>query len=636
MESVGEKMNDFIIGTAGHVDHGKTSLIKALTDIDTDRTPQEKKRGLSIELGFAYMDLSTGQRVGIVDVPGHESFLKNMVSGAIGMDLVLLVVDVNEGIMPQTYEHLSILKLLGIEDMIVVMTKVNGVSIEKITSCRTAIEHFLTSFGFNSERTQVPVIPVDSLANTGIGELKAEIEKYARYFARKNEVAKLPRLNVDRSFSLKGIGTIVTGTLLSGRLTINDEIWVYPLRKKVKIRQLHVHDQPVSQVTTGQRVAIQLSGVKVSDVPKGSVLSCVENVEASYMLNTYVTNIQSQATLTHWQRVHLHVGTQTIQGRVVPLNQEEIAPDESDFVQLRLEQPVIVFPGDRFILRSYSPVTTIAGGIVLNTTVTKSRRNDQLILEELTYRLAADNKKLVLFLLKKAGEIVSFQSLSERSQMEEVALEQTLSQLEKDGQIMSKSTSLITKERFTLLKQELIDYLDELYETNQRVQGVTLTDLFRVFVAIPSIWIEVILEDLITDGTVVKQEDIYMLPREEPHMEVEWLRNLDAFLNQQGLKATTWQTLKEKFPDIALLDSKERQSYIYFVDRQHIVGVTYLNHQIERVIDYLEKNRTISVAECRDLLDVNRQQSLQLLEAMDKQGWTKRVDNQRLLIKKRR
>lgn len=636
MESVGEKMNDFIIGTAGHVDHGKTSLIKALTDIDTDRTPQEKKRGLSIELGFAYMDLSTGQRVGVVDVPGHESFLKNMVSGAIGMDLVLLVVDVNEGIMPQTYEHLSILKLLGIEDMIVVMTKVNEVSIEKITSCRTAIEYFLTSFGFNNERTQVPVIPVDSLANTGIGELKAEIEKYARHFARKNEVAKLPRLNVDRSFSLKGIGTIVTGTLLSGRLTINDEIWVYPLRKKVKIRQLHVHDQPVSQVTTGQRVAIQLSGVKVSDVPKGSVLSCVENVEASYMLNTYVTNIQSQPTLTHWQRVHLHIGTQTIQGRVVPLNKEEIAPDESDFVQLRLEQPVIVFPGDRFILRSYSPVTTIAGGIVLNTTVTKSRRNDQLILEELTYRLAADNKKLVLFLLKKAGEIVSFQSLSERSQMEEVALEQTLSQLKKDGLIMSKSTSIITKERFTLLKQELIDYLDELYETNQRVQGVTLTDLFRVFVAIPSIWIEAILEDLITDGTVVKQEDIYMLPREEPHMEVEWLRNLDAFLNQQGLKATTWQTLKEKFPDIALLDSKERQSYIYFVDRQHIVGVTYLNHQIERVIDYLEKNRTISVAECRDLLDVNRQQSLQLLEAMDKQGWTKRVDNQRLLIKKRR
>ncbi|QZN89379.1 selenocysteine-specific translation elongation factor [Vagococcus lutrae] len=629
-------MNDFIIGTAGHVDHGKTSLIKALTDIDTDRTPQEKKRGLSIELGFAYMDLSTGQRVGIVDVPGHESFLKNMVSGAIGMDLVLLVVDVNEGIMPQTYEHLSILKLLGIEDMIVVITKVNEVSIEKITSCRTAIEHFLTSFGFNNEGTQVPVIPVDSLANTGIGELKAEIEKYARHFARKNEVAKLPRLNVDRSFSLKGIGTIVTGTLLSGRLAINDEIWVYPLRKKVKIRQLHVHDQPVSQVTTGQRVAIQLSGVKVSDVPKGSVLSCVENVEASYMLNTYVTNIQSQATLTHWQRVHLHVGTQTIQGRVVPLNQEEIAPDESDFVQLRLEQPVIVFPGDRFILRSYSPVTTIAGGIVLNTTVTKSRRNDQFILEELTYRLASDNKKLVLFLLKNAGEIVSFQSLSERSQMEELALEQTLSQLEKDGQIMSKSTSIITKERFTLLKQELIDYLDKLYETNQRVQGVTLTDLFRVFVAIPSIWIEAILEDLITDGTVVKQEDIYMLPREEPHMEVEWLRNLDAFLNQQGLKATTWQTLKEKFPDIALLDSKERQSYIYFVDRQHVVGVTYLNHQIERVIDYLEKNRTISVAECRDLLDVNRQQSLQLLEAMDKQGWTKRVDNQRLLIKKRR
>lgn len=629
-------MNDFIIGTAGHVDHGKTSLIKALTDIDTDRTPQEKKRGLSIELGFAYMDLSTGQRVGIVDVPGHESFLKNMVSGAIGMDLVLLVVDVNEGIMPQTYEHLSILKLLGIEDMIVVMTKVNEVSIEKITSCRTAIEHFLTSFSFNSERTQVPVIPVDSLANTGIGELKAEIEKYARHFARKNEVAKLPRLNVDRSFSLKGIGTIVTGTLLSGRLTINDEIWVYPLRKKVKIRQLHVHDQPVSQVTTGQRVAIQLSGVKVSDVPKGSVLSCVENVEASYMLNTYVTNIQSQPTLTHWQRVHLHVGTQTLQGRVVPLNQEEIAPNESDFVQLRLEQPVIVFPGDRFILRLYSPVTTIAGGTVLNTTVTKSRRNDHLILEELTYRLAADNKKLVLFLLKKADEIVSFQSLSERSQMEEVALEQTLSQLEKDGQIMSKSTSIITKERFTLLKQELIDYLDKLYETNQKVQGVTLTDLFRVFVAIPSIWIEAILEDLITNGTVVKQEDIYMLPREEPHMEVEWLRNLDAFLNQQGLKATTWQTLKEKFPDIVLLDSKERQSYIYFVDRQRVVGVTYLNHQIERVIDYLEKNRTISVAECRDLLDVNRQQSLQLLEAMDKQGWTKRVDNQRLLIKKRR
>ena len=371
--------NNVIIGTAGHIDHGKTTLIKALSGIETDTTLEEKERGMSINLGFAYFDLPSGKRCGVVDVPGHEKFIKNMLAGVSGINLVLLLVDSREGIMPQTKEHIDILTLLGIENYIIVMTKIDLVEEEY----RELVKEDIREFTKGSALENAPIIEVDSISRKGIDVLLDTIDKKTNDIEAKN-IEKNARLNVDRSFQVKGFGTVVTGTLTEGSISVGDELVIYPKEVKAKVRNIQVHSQDVEKAYAGQRTAINLSNIKFDDVKRGDTLATAGSLVKTYMLDSEIKLINDdRANLELWDRVRIYVGTVEVMARVVPLGTESIKQGESGFVQLRLEEEIAVKNYDKFIIRTYSPMVTIGGGVILDASPRKHSRFNEEILEKL-------------------------------------------------------------------------------------------------------------------------------------------------------------------------------------------------------------------------------------------------------------
>jgi len=394
-------MTNLVIATAGHVDHGKSTLIKALTGIETDTTKEEKMRGLSINLGFAYLDLPNGQRVGIVDVPGHERFIKNMVAGLPGISLVLLVIDAGEGVMPQTKEHIDILTLLGIQDFFLVLTKVDTVDDEMKALVIADIREQLA----NTPLADAELIETDAVSGKGLDLLKKKIQDWAE---TRPEQAKKgdARLNVDRVFSIKGFGTVVTGTLLDGSVRIGDELTVYPGGKKTRIRNIQVHEQNVVQADAPHRTALNLANVSVEEIHRGDVLSKVPFLQPTWMIDAKIQCLRSAPTAMElWDRVRLLVGTREIMARIVPLGVDQIEPGCDGFMQLRLEEAIVIKEGDRFILRTYSPIFTIGGGEVLDAAPKKHRRFKEDVLESLKIKEEGNLEDIVADFLRNSCDV---------------------------------------------------------------------------------------------------------------------------------------------------------------------------------------------------------------------------------------
>ena len=373
-------MKNIIIGTAGHIDHGKTTLIKALTGRNTDRWEEEQRRGITIDLGFTYFDLKNGDRVGIIDVPGHERFINNMVAGVVGMDLVMLVVAADEGIMPQTREHMDILGELGIEKSILVLNKCDLVEEDWLELVKEEIKEELEGTFLE----QAPIVEVSAATGQGIPELIEVIERLTAEEVVEKDVNTIPRLPIDRVFSLSGFGTIITGTLLAGTISKEDNLQVYPIGKECKIRNIQVHGQDVEKCYAGQRVAINLSNVKKSELRRGCVLAPPNNMKNTMLLDVKLNVLpSSMRVLTNHTRLHLFTGTSEILCRAVLLDKEEIGPGESGFVQLRLEEEIALRRGDKFVVRFYSPMETIGGGVILEPNPGVKRRFQQDVIEEL-------------------------------------------------------------------------------------------------------------------------------------------------------------------------------------------------------------------------------------------------------------
>lgn len=340
-------MKNIIIGTAGHIDHGKTTLIKALTGRDTDTLKEEKQRGISINLGFTYFDLPSNKRAGIVDVPGHEKFIKNMLAGSSGIDIVLLVVACDEGVMPQTIEHLDILNFLDIKNGIIVLTKCQKVDEDFKELVKEDIREKLEGTFLDN----VDIIEVDSISGYGIDKLINKIDDISNAIESKNEYSP-SRLNIDRVFSAKGFGTIITGTLLEGKIKINDELLIYPKGIKAKIRGIQVHGENVEVAYAGQRTAINISNVKVEEIERGDVLADINSLEESKMLDVKISLVKhTSRELKHWDRLKLYHGTKETLCRAVPLDKDYIKKNESAYVQLRLEEGIVVKKGDKFVDR---------------------------------------------------------------------------------------------------------------------------------------------------------------------------------------------------------------------------------------------------------------------------------------------
>lgn len=382
-----------IIGTAGHVDHGKTALIRALTGRDTDRLEEEKRRGITIDLGFTWMDLPNGMRAGIIDVPGHERFISNMTAGVAGMDLVLLVIAADEGIMPQTREHLDILRLLGVENYIVVLNKCDLVDQEWIEFLKEEIAEELEKNlkqPTDKEIEKSEIVCVSAKTGEGIEELKKTIISYVENHARMWKTSSVSRLPVDRVFSVRGAGTVVTGTLLGGKIRTEDQLMIYPEQTLCRIREIQVHGERVEQAEEGQRVALNLAGidkkqdVSVKTLGRGTVLVKPGSMSVGKIFNVRMELVKDRKReIKNQTRLHFYSGTSEVLCRAVPLEKEILLPGESGYVQLRMEKETALCRGDRFVVRFYSPVETIGGGVILETDARKERRFQEKVINRL-------------------------------------------------------------------------------------------------------------------------------------------------------------------------------------------------------------------------------------------------------------
>src|SRR5271170_1405553 len=369
-----ETIKHVIVGTAGHIDHGKSSLVEALTGTNPDRLEEEKRRGITLDLGFAFLELD-GVRLGLVDVPGHERFVRNMLAGAGGIDLVLLVIAADEGIKPQTREHFEICSLLGIPRGIIAITKSDLVDDDTLGLVRLEIEEFVRGSFLES----APIVPVSARSGAGLDELKAVMRSAAQAVAAKDATQNF-RLPIDRSFAMKGFGTVVTGTLISGAVQVEDEVELYPARKRLRVRGLHSGGKQIERAVAGQRTAVNLAGIEHEEITRGMVLAPAGLFEATQRVDARITLLASAAPLKNRARGHFHQGTAEAIAEVTLLNDaSELAAGGSAFAQLRLDKPLLLLPGDRFILRRFSPVVTIGGGTVLDARAPRHKRKDAAV-----------------------------------------------------------------------------------------------------------------------------------------------------------------------------------------------------------------------------------------------------------------
>lgn len=467
-------MKNIIIGTAGHVDHGKTRLIKALSGIDTDRLEEEKKRGITIELGFAHIPNDAGYNIGVIDVPGHEKFIKNMLAGIGGIDFVLFVVAADEGIMPQTREHFEILQALGIDDGIIAITKTDMVDEEWLELIQEDIRDYVEGSFLEGK----PMIPVSAKSGANIDLLKEEIIRKCNRESKRIEAPEMFRLPVDRVFTKSGFGTVVTGTLMDGTCSLNDEVHVFPEETPAKIRGIQTYGNDVDQAVAGQRTAINLSGVRKEDIRRGDVIAAKSAVSVTGMLDVKLKIFDSSERMVlNNSRVHLYCGSKEVLTKVILMDRDALSAGEEAYVQFRLEEPIAVRRGDRFIIRFYSPIITIGGGQILDAVPEKHKRNRENVLEG--FRTLESGNVSDIFVLKTGGH--KFYSkellLQELGMLPETGNREIERCIEAGRLVELEDGTILAASKFQMMTDRLIQLLQEYHESNPLAEGMPKQEL---------------------------------------------------------------------------------------------------------------------------------------------------------------
>lgn len=467
-------MKNIIIGTAGHVDHGKTRLIKALSGIDTDRLEEEKKRGITIELGFAHIPNDAGYNIGVIDVPGHEKFIKNMLAGIGGIDFVLFVVAADEGIMPQTREHFEILQALGIDDGIIAITKTDMVDEEWLELVQEDIRDYVEGSFLEGK----PMIPVSAKSGENIDLLKEEIIRKCDRESKRIEAPEMFRLPVDRVFTKSGFGTVVTGTLMDGTCSLNDEVHVFPEEMPTKIRGIQTYGNDVEQAVAGQRTAINLSGVRKEDIRRGDVIAAKGAVSVTGMLDVKLKIFDSSERMVlNNSRVHLYCGSKEVLTKVILMDRDALSAGEEAYVQFRLEEPIAVRRGDRFIIRFYSPIITIGGGQILDAVPEKHKRNRENVLEG--FRMLESGNISDIFVLKTGGH--KFYSkellLQELGMLPETGNREIEGCIEEGKLVELEDGTILAASKFQMMTDRLIQLLQEYHESNPLAEGMPKQEL---------------------------------------------------------------------------------------------------------------------------------------------------------------
>lgn len=628
-------MKHIVVGTAGHIDHGKTSLIKALTGRATDTLDEEIKRGISINLGFTYFNLPSGKNVGIVDVPGHEKFIKNMLAGASGLDMVLLVIAADEGMMPQTIEHIDILSYLNIKKGLVVMTKCDMVDDEMIELAEDDIrEGLVGTFLEGSD-----ILRVDSLSKRGISELIQKIDEMSEEVEEKNN--NLPaRLNIDRVFSIKGFGTVVTGTIIEGQIKLNDELEIYPRGKKAIVRNIQVHGNNEEEAFAGQRTAINLANIKVNDIERGDILAAPDSLLESMMIDVKIKLLKHEGCkIENWDRLKLYHGTREILSRAVPLEKEVMKAGDEGFVQLRLEEKIVCKKQDPFVIRTYSPMDTIGGGVIIDVSKEKHSINKHIgeVIEELRIKESGDEKSILEVFLKnnsstypKISDMMSYVSLSKEK------IEEILSQLKADGKIVEINNRIIHIDYFDFLEGKLMRILEKYHKSNPLKIGMLKQEAgTKVDSSFKAKDIDAFLALVVEDDRIKIINNLISLKEFEVKLSDEQKKmksQLESKLNSMGYNdiSTIDDICDGNKAKKEVLDSMIGTE-VQLLDDEYIISTKLYEEAKGKMIDFIKKNGEMSLAEFRDMMDSSRKICMIILESFDKQKITKRVENKRVL-----
>ncbi len=622
----------FVIGTAGHVDHGKSTLVKALTGIDPDRLREEKEREMTIDLGFAWMTLPGGRRLSIVDVPGHERFIKNMLAGVGGFDAALLIVAADEGPMPQTREHLAILDLLEIRHGIVVVTKRDLVDSDWLELVTVEVEDLLRGTTLEGSR----IIPVSAVTGEGLHDLVAALDDLLASVPPHAGRGK-PRLAIDRVFTLPGFGTIVTGTLRDGVLEVGQEVEILPRRLRARIRGLQSHRTKVERALPGSRTAVNLSGVEVEDIERGDVLTVPGWLEPTQLLDVKVRMVRdAPAPLEQNDEVDFFIGTSESLARVTLLDAERLDPGQSGWVQLRLQRPIVAVRGDHFILRRPSPSATLAGGIVVDPHPRRHRRFRTEVIRALEALASGDARVILLQLL--ANAVLEWPELVRRSNMDEATVAHALDQLVAAGEVVALDTTSDTvsphavfARRATLERLEslLIDALREYQERYPLRRGLP-REMARHRLGLPQRAFDLLVRRLASAGTIVEDGDVLRTPGHRIRLSPEQEERARAYEIALEREPFTPPAPSEFGLDPELVQALADLGRVVRITDDVVFAPAAWETIKERVLALIDTNGSVTLAQVRDALGTSRKYAQALLEYLDQLRITRRVGDARV------
>ena len=635
-------LKNLIIGTAGHVDHGKTALIGTLTGMETDRLKEERERGLSIELGFAYFDLPDNARAGIVDVPGHEKFIRSMLSGAYGMDIVLFVVDAKEGVQEQTLEHLAILDLLGISNGILVMTKSDLATADELAEATEMTQEILVGTTLEG----IPTVSVSAITGAGIGTLKQTIVEQVTLATKVEESDGIPRLYVDRVFTVQGFGIVVTGTLIGGSINRDQRMIILPQGDPVRVRGIQVHNEPASVAQAGQRTALNLSGPSVQNIQRGDVLCPTEFSQVTNNIDVSLRVLSSfPRILEHWSRLRAYIGTREIFCRLILLVDEAILPGDTVQAQLRLEQPILTFRGDRLILRDFSAQYTVGGGEVINPFAPKHKRFTPETTATLTQWEEADNAQIVNTVLENSKAFCVPESFLHyylphsqqhvKAILGSLAADEKIVRWDKSG----RNPLVSDASRTAKTKEKLLNALADFHEAQPLLPGQNATQL-RSEIGLDETGFEKLENQLVAERQLVKDGNLLRLASHEIQFTQEEetaKERLEQLFLEAGIHTPTLNELSTRLPEYTL---KVLESTFYALLRlgrfvriadDFFIHGTALKEVQELLMTYLRENDIITVAEFREIAETSRKYAVPFLEYCDSQNLTIRDGNVRRL-----
>lgn len=620
------RVRDIVVGMAGHIDHGKTTVVKYLTGVDTDTLPEEKSRGMTINLGFTQIKFDDGSRVGLIDVPGHEKFIKNMSAGVSGVDYLLMVIACDDGIMPQTEEHFQILKLFGVKKGMILLTKRDLVDEKRYEEVKKQCrEYFKGSFLENSPLLPLSITDIESyntLKNLLKDELKKiDLEERERYF----------RMDIDRVFSVKGFGCVVTGTVKSGKISIGDTLTIYPQNKMVKVKGLESHGEKKDSIGTGNRCAINLAGIESSEIKRGDIIG--KSLLTGDKIECKLTLLENSPKIKNNHRIRLNIGTDEIIGRVKIYEKNYILAGESAFVQIDLEEVLGGVLKERGIVRNYSPISTIGGIELLDFSKKEFNRKDTKQIELLKVLSQEDNEKKVEELIKIDRELEYIFSLFG----EEISLENL---------IETKKIFLLDKKyihRDVLLEKIsiIVDELEKFYSENRLVRGILKSQIKERYFKNYSLKdynkffdLDLVKEKItVVDELVALKEFKIRLNKEEKNMKEE----IFSYYKEQKFNLKPYSYYLEVTKDKNLFEQVHRymveEGFIQYLEEEYYILNGYLKESTKLITNFLEKNRKIQVKEAKEVLNNSRDSSILILRKLDTLKVTKNIDGVRVLIK---